>query len=88
MLDLVETPPIFKPYTLLKARLLDAHQLTDYQKVDQLLKIGDLDARRLLELLAAMLELCPSAKRPAFSSPTCSCAVCPQSHIGVTTVKV
>ena len=34
-------------------------QLTDYQKVDQLLKMGDLGASRSLELLAAMLELCP-----------------------------
>ena len=38
---------------------LDAHQLTDYQRVDQLLKIGDLGARQPSELLAAMLELCP-----------------------------
>ena len=46
-------------YTALKARLLDAHQLTDYQQVDQLLKMGDLGARQPSELLAAMLELCP-----------------------------
>ena len=59
VLDLVEVPPLFTPYTQLKARLLDAHQLTDYQKVDQLLKMGDLGARRPSELLAAMLELCP-----------------------------
>ena len=32
VLDLVEVPPLFNPYTQLKARLLDAHQLTDYQK--------------------------------------------------------
>ena len=55
----MEVPPLFNPYTQLKARLLDAHQLTDYQKVDQLLKMGDLGARRPSELLAAMLELCP-----------------------------
>ena len=45
VLDLIEVPSLFTPYTLLKARLLDAHQLTDYQKVDQLLKMGDLGAR-------------------------------------------
>ena len=45
VLDLVEVPPLFNPYTELKARLLDAHQLTDYQQVDQLLKMGDLGAR-------------------------------------------
>ena len=55
----MERPPRFDPYTELKTRLLDAHQLTDYQRVDQLLKMGDLGARRPSELLAAMLELCP-----------------------------
>ena len=62
VLDLVEVPPLFTPYTQLKTRQLDAHQLTDYQKVDQLLKMGDLGARRPSELLAAMLELCPSGQ--------------------------
>ena len=46
----MENPHLFTPYTILKARILDAHQLTDYQKVDSLLK---------MELLAAMLEACP-----------------------------
>ena len=55
----MEVPPLFNPYTALKTRLLDAHQLTDYQRVDQLLKMGDLGARRPSELLAPMLELCP-----------------------------
>ena len=59
VLDLIEVPPLFTPYAQLKARLLDAHQLTNYQKVDQLLKMGDLGARRPSELLAAILELCP-----------------------------
>ena len=79
VLDLVEVPPLHTPYAQLKARLLDAHQLTDYRKVDQLLKMGDLGARRPSELLATMLELCPAARRPAYSSPTCSCAGCLQS---------
>ena len=47
----MENPHLFTPYTILKARILDAHQLTDYQKVDSLLK---------MELLAAMLEACPT----------------------------
>ena len=59
VLDLVENPPLFIPYTILKARLLDAHQLTDYQKVDSLLKMEPLGTRRPSELLAAMLEACP-----------------------------
>ena len=59
VLDLVENPPLFTPYTILKARLLDAHQLTDYQKVDSLLKMEPLGTRGPSELLAAMLEACP-----------------------------
>ena len=55
----MENPPLFTPYTILKARLLDAHQLTDYQKVNSLLKMEPLGARRPSELLAAMLEACP-----------------------------
>ena len=52
-------PPLFNLYTALKTRLLEAHQLTDYQPVNQLLKMGDLGARRPSELLTAKLELCP-----------------------------
>ena len=59
VLDLVEHPPIVTPYSVLKQRLLEAHQLTDYQKVDQLLKMEALGARKPSELLAAMLETCP-----------------------------
>ena len=46
VLDLIKVPPLFTPYTQLKARLLEAHQLTNYQKVDQLLKMESLGARR------------------------------------------
>ena len=59
VLDLIEVPPLFTPYTQLKARLLEAHQLTDYQKVDQLLKMESLGARHPSELLTTMLETCP-----------------------------
>ena len=45
VLDLVEVPPLFTPYTQQKTRLLDAHQLTVYWNVNQLLKMGDLGAR-------------------------------------------
>ena len=71
VLDLVEVPPLFIPYTQLKARLLDAHQLTDYWKVDQLMKMGDLGARWPLELLAAMLELCPRSQETSLFFTHC-----------------
>jgi hypothetical protein len=43
------------PYTQLKARLLVAHQLTDYQRVEQIFQSPPLGAQKLLE----MLRLCP-----------------------------
>ena len=76
VLDLVEVPPLFNPYTQLKARLLDAHQLTDYQKVDQLLKMGDLGARRPW---LPCWSSAPADRRLASSSPTSSFAGCPPS---------
>ena len=74
VLDLIEVPPLFTPYTQLKTRLLEAHQLTDYQKVDQLLKMESLGARRPSELLAAMLEASPRSQETNISSHTCSSA--------------
>ena len=74
VLDFIEVPPLFTPYKQLKTRLLEAHQLTDYQKVDQLLKMESPGARRPSELLAAMLETCRMVRRPTSSSPTSSCA--------------
>ncbi len=47
------------PYTQLKARLLAAHQLTDYQRVEQLFQLPPLGAQKPSELLAEMLRLCP-----------------------------
>jgi hypothetical protein len=57
--DLVEGPLPEQPYTQLKARLLAAHQLSDYQKVEKLSQIPPLGAQKPSELLAAMLKLCP-----------------------------
>jgi hypothetical protein len=47
------------PYTQLKARLLTAHQLTDYQRVEQIFQLPPLGAQKPSELLAEMLRLCP-----------------------------
>ena len=82
VLDLVEVPPLFNPYTQLKARRLEAHQLTDYQMVDQLLKMEDLGARQPSELLAAMLELCPprTGNQPLLHPPLPVPATCRAPH--------
>ncbi len=47
------------PYTQLKARLLAVHQLTDYQRVEQIFQLPPLGAQKPSELLAEMLRLCP-----------------------------
>ncbi len=47
------------PYTQLKARLLAAHQLTDYQRVEQIFQLPPLGAQKPSELLVEMLRLCP-----------------------------
>ena len=58
-LDVIERPSASCPYTVLKHRLLSAHQLTDYQKISKLLRMEPLGGRRPSELLAAMMDLCP-----------------------------
>jgi hypothetical protein len=53
--DLVETPPMFDAYNILKERLLMSHQLTPVQKAARLMALPDLGARRPLQLLADLL---------------------------------
>jgi hypothetical protein len=59
VLDIVENPPGHHPYSALKERLLELHQLNDYQRVVLLLRMEQLGGRKPSELLAAMLEICP-----------------------------
>jgi hypothetical protein len=59
VLDIVENPPKHHLYTALKERLLESHQLNDYQRVSLLFRMEPLGGRKPSELLAAMLELCP-----------------------------
>jgi hypothetical protein len=56
ILDLVEAAP----YTFLKARILETHQLSDYEKFDMLIKIEPMGSRKSSQLLAAMMEFCPT----------------------------
>jgi len=62
VLDLVTSPPEDDPYTTIKDRLQVSHQLTDYQRIEQLLAMDALGSRRPSELLAHMLELCPAGE--------------------------
>jgi hypothetical protein len=56
---LVEDIPSEESYTVLKEALMQAHQLSDYQRVELLSKVEPLGSRKPSDLLAAMIELCP-----------------------------
>ncbi len=70
--DFVEAPLPADPYTQLRARLLAAHQLTDYQKVEFIKKMPSLGEQKPSELFADMLRVCPRGRRATFSSSTSS----------------
>ncbi len=59
VVHLVSAPHPDTPYLALKEALLVSHQLTDFQRVEMLLAMPPLGARRPSELLADMLEICP-----------------------------
>jgi hypothetical protein len=60
ILDLVEAAPEATPYTFLKARILETHQLSDYENFDMLVKMEPLGNHKPSQLLAAMMEFCPA----------------------------
>jgi hypothetical protein len=59
VIDVLERPHADTPYTLLKSRLLSSHELTVFQRIEQLHKVEPLGGRRPSELLSHMMELCP-----------------------------
>jgi hypothetical protein len=73
--DLVEQVLAVDPYTVLKGRLLSAHQLRDFQRAEALFDMPVLGGRKPSQLMVAMLE----GQRSASSSPVSSCAGCPGS---------
>ncbi len=63
VVHLVLAPHPYTPYLALKEALLVSHQLTDFQRVEMLLAMPPLGARRPSELLADMLEICPPGQQ-------------------------
>jgi hypothetical protein len=63
VVDLVEAPPAVQPYTVLKERLLLAHQLTPVEKAIKLMKQPALGDRRPSQLLADLLQACPPGEQ-------------------------
>jgi hypothetical protein len=60
ILDLVEAAPEATPYTFLRARFLEMHSLSDYEKWDMLQKTEQMGGRKPSKLLADMMEFCPT----------------------------
>jgi hypothetical protein len=63
VVDLVEAPPAFNAYTVLKERLLLAHQLTPIEKAMKLMEQPHLGDRRPSQLLADLLQACPPGEQ-------------------------
>jgi hypothetical protein len=63
VVDLVEAPPAERPYTVLKDRLLLAHQLTPVEKAIKLMEQPALGDRRPSQLLADLLQACPPGEQ-------------------------
>jgi hypothetical protein len=61
--DFWEAPLPADPYTQLRARLLAAHQLTNYQKVKFIKKMPSLEAQKPYELFTEMLRVCPRGQK-------------------------
>jgi hypothetical protein len=67
--DLVESPLPAEQYETLKSRLLASHQLTRYQRAERLFAMPAFGARKPLDLMAAMLEVCPRGEDGPFCLP-------------------
>jgi hypothetical protein len=62
VMDVIEDLPEDTPYTTLKDRLLETHTLSNFEKLEQLFKSGQLGARKPSQLLNSMLEYCPQGE--------------------------
>lgn len=59
VLDIAESPPTDDPYACIKDRLMQSHQLSDYQRLDKLFNMPPLGTEKPSTMMAAMLELVP-----------------------------
>jgi hypothetical protein len=71
VMDVIEDLPEDTPYTTLKERLLETHNLSNFKKLEQLFKSGQLGARKPSQLLNSMLEYCHRERRGRCSSTSC-----------------
>jgi hypothetical protein len=74
--NLIETPPLEQLYTILKKRLLLAHQLTPVQKAINLMGMPDLGDRRLSQMLAELLQIFPPGETSTLFPEARFCSGC------------
>jgi hypothetical protein len=60
VMDIIKNFPAINPFEVLKLRHLEAHVLSDQEKMDTLFQLGPLGDRKPSQLLASMLSVCPS----------------------------
>jgi hypothetical protein len=60
--DLLRGPPPPDAYTLLKNRLLAAHTLTNFQRMEQLTRYRPIGNQRPTELLSELAQFCPQGE--------------------------
>ena len=63
---MARAPPTVTPYEILKSRLLQSYDLTDYQRAEQLINLPNLGDRRPSQLMSSMLALLPEGYSPDF----------------------
>jgi hypothetical protein len=59
VIDVVDALPPAAQYEFFKIKLLNIHQLFDYEKFDMLVKMEPMGGRKPSQLLHAMMEFCP-----------------------------
>jgi hypothetical protein len=59
-MDIIKNIPAINPFEVLKLRLLEAHVLSDQEKMDALFQLGPLGDRKQSQLLSSTLSVCPS----------------------------
>jgi hypothetical protein len=60
VMDIIKNIPAINPYEVLKLRLLEAHMLSDQEKMDALFQLGPLGDRKPSQLLVSMLSFFPA----------------------------
>jgi hypothetical protein len=69
-MDITDIIPAVNPFEVLMLRLLEAHMLSNQEKMDTLFKLGPLGDSKPSQLLALMLSVCPSGMelQPVFQN--------------------